>query len=319
VNPPRFEPMLATTWRLPFADPEWWFEPKWDGIRGVITWDGSSTAIHTRGGNEVSARYPELAMALSVPCVLDGEIVSFDEGRPSFQRLQTRMHRLDQAGDPSGRVSFIAFDLLWLDGRGLTTLGLEERLGMLGGLDLPDSFQRTDPVRGDGLALWDAVVERDLEGMVAKRAESLYRPGRRSVDWRKIHHEHTARALVGGFTHGEGGRSSSFGSLVLGQWDGLGLRWVGNVGTGFDETSMRAVRGALDEMRRSTSPFHRDPEMVEATWVEPSLVAAVSYRNWTTGGRLRFPVFKGFTDEDPDAVTWETEGPQGRGAPPAPA
>ncbi|MFH1105469.1 MAG: non-homologous end-joining DNA ligase [Actinomycetota bacterium] len=300
---PRFEPMLATPWPAPFSDPAWWFEPKWDGIRGIIAWDGVTVSIRTRRGNEVADRYPELAINLPAPCVLDGEIVSFDEtGAPSFQVLQNR-----RAG--SGTASFVVFDLLWHDGETLVDCPFEDRVGRLAGLDLPASFRRSEPVAADGAALWEAIVKRDLEGLVAKRAGSLYRPGLRSPDWRKIHHEHTARALVGGFTPGEGGRSGTFASLLLGQWDGRALRWIGAVGTGFDEAALRAVRAALDQMRRPTSPFHPDREMPEASWVEPSLVAAVGYRNWTDAGRLRFPVFKGFTDDDRAAITVENEGP----------
>jgi bifunctional non-homologous end joining protein LigD len=290
---PRFEPMLATSWPRAFDDPGWWFEPKWDGIRGIVSWDGVSLSIRTRRGNEVAVRYPELTVPLGRPCVLDGEIVSLDEtGRPSFQLLQNRM----SAAPPAAGVSFV--------GSVLVGFGFEERVQRLSSLELPEAYRASEPVRGDGLALWHAVVERDLEGIVAKRSGSPYRSGTRSADWRKVHHTHTAKAVVGGFTPGEGGRSGGFGALVLGQWDGPRLRWVGNVGTGFDHEAVAAIRRALDAMVRDTSPFRRDGEMPPARWVEPSLVAAVGYRNWTEAGRLRFPVFKGFADDDPAAVTW---------------
>jgi len=298
VTVPRFEPMLATSWPAPFSDDEWLFEPKWDGVRGIVTFDGVSTSIRSRRGNEVADRYPALAVPLGVPCVLDGEIVALDGDRPSFQRLQNR----------EGPFSLVVFDLLWLDGRDLTALPLETRLESLSGIDLPDGLLRSETVPGDGMALWAAVIERDLEGMVAKRKGSPYRPGVRSTDWRKTHHRHTAKAVVGGFTPGEGGRAASFGALVLGQWDGGRLRWVGNVGTGFDERTITAIRGALDEMAVERTPFLFDPDLPPARWVEPVLVAAIEYRNWTDAGRLRFPVFKGFTDDDPDEITVEAEG-----------
>ncbi|OFW66482.1 MAG: hypothetical protein A2Z12_05505 [Actinobacteria bacterium RBG_16_68_21] len=307
--PPRFEPMLATPWPAEFSDPEWWFEPKWDGIRGIISWDGLSISIRTRRGTEVADRYPELVAPLPVRCVLDGEIVALEEGRPSFQRLQKRMHRA-AGGDRASAVSFVAFDLLWLEGSSTASLPYEERVHRLAGLELPPPMERVAPVAGEGEALWDAVVARDLEGLVAKRAGSPYRPGVRSADWRKIPNQHTARAVVGGFTPGEGGRAGTFGALLLGQWEGPGLRWVGAVGTGFDGAMLRTIRRALDEMRRPASPFHPDREMPAGTWVEPSLVAAVGYRNWTTAGRLRHPVFKGFTDDPAEAITWRAEGPR---------
>jgi bifunctional non-homologous end joining protein LigD len=299
VTVPRFEPMLATSWPAPFSDDEWFFEPKWDGVRAIVTFDGALTSIRSRRGNEVADRYPAFAVPLPAPCVIDGEIVALDGGRPSFQRLQNR----------EGPLTLVVFDLLWLDGRDLTTLPLEARLERLDGIDLPDGFTASEAVAGDGMALWAAVAERDLEGMVAKRSGSPYRPGIRSADWRKMHHRHTAKAVVGGFTPGEGGRGGSFGALVLGQWDGDALRWIGNVGTGFDEAAIRAIRGALDAMTAERSPFLADPDLPPAGWVEPVLVAAVEYRNWTDAGRLRFPVFKGFTDDDPRAITTEAEGP----------
>jgi bifunctional non-homologous end joining protein LigD len=158
--------------------------------------------------------------------------------------------------------------------------------------------------------LWEFVLDRGLEGMVAKRIGSEYRPGVRSPDWRKIHNLHTVRALVGGYTPGERGRSRTFGALLLGLRDGDKLRWIGAVGTGFSDMALASIRAGLDQNRRAASPFHPDSEIPSATWVEPYLVAAVEYSAWTGAGRLRRPVFKGFTDDDPETITWEAEGPQ---------
>lgn len=308
--PLHYKPMLATPWPKPFSDDGWLFEPKWDGIRGIVTWDGESAEIRTRRGTEVSTRYPELVHLDGLPpCVLDGEIVALDDGGiPSFERLQQRMNRLGGRGAVHP-VSFIAFDLLHCDGDPLTAEPLEARIGRLTSLALPAPYGRIEPTVGDGLSLWNFVVERDLEGIVAKRRGSHYRPGTRSPDWRKIHNLHTARALVGGFTAGEGGRAQTFGALLLGLPAKGALRWVGAVGSGFTDEALSVIRTALDEMQSAQSPFHPDPEIPAATWVEPSLVAAVGYRNWTAAGRLRHPVFKGFTDDDLDTITWETEGP----------
>ncbi len=143
---------------------------------------------------------------------------------------------------------------------------------------------------------------------MAKRIGSRYRPGVRSPDWRKISVVNRVRAVVGGFTPGEGGRSSTFGSLLLGLFDGARLRYIGRVGTGFDARALRAVRDALAELEAPVSPFS-DP-VDEAVWVYPGLVARVAYKNWTRAGRLRAPVFEGFEIADPEAVTWDTEGPQ---------
>jgi len=313
VTLPWFEPMLATAWPSPFSSDDWLFEPKWDGIRGIVTWNGASASIHTRRGNEVSGRYPELARLGSLPpCVIDGEIVALDDaGVPSFERLQQRMNRLTGGGTTGPAVSFIAFDLLHFGGGTITSEPVEHRIDRLAELELPHGFGRIEPTPADGLALWEVVRERDLEGMVAKRLGSPYRPGTRTPDWRKIHNNHTVRALVGGFTAGEGGRASTFGALLLGLRDGAALRWVGSAGTGFSDDALAMIRAHLDQIRSDHSPFRPDPEMpVAAAWVEPTLVAAVGYRNWTAAGRLRHPVFKGFADDDPEAITWEMEGPE---------
>jgi bifunctional non-homologous end joining protein LigD len=266
----------------------------------------------------VAHRYPELVPGGAVPpCVLDGEVVVLGEGRASFQRLQQRSS-FTPAALQHHPVSFVAFDLLHLSERSVIGAPIEERRGLLDGLELSGPFVTVQPV-ADGRALWDIVVGSDLEGMVAKRAGSPYRPGMRSGDWRKIAHLHTVKALVGGFTPGEGGRSVTFGALVLGLRDGDRLRWIGSVGTGFADRDLTAIRIALDEMRRAESPFHHDPEMPALAAVEPVLVAAVAYRNWTVAGRIRHPRFKGFTDDPVDGVTWEQEGPvspPGGGSPP---
>lgn len=309
VTLPRYEPMLATPWPEPFTEPGWWFEPKWDGIRGIFSWDGKTATIHTRTGAEVARRYPELRPAATVaPCVLDGEVVVLEDGRASFERLQQRS-ALTPGGMRDHPVSFVAFDLLHLRERSLVDRPLEERQSLLAGLGLTPPFVTVAPV-GDGGALWDIVRERDLEGMVAKRQGSPYRPGIRSTDWRKVAHLHTVRAVVGGYTAGEGGRARSFGALVLGLWDGGRLRWIGNVGTGFSDRDLVAIRAALGEMESAAPPFHPDRELPPLIPVEPVLVAVVEYRNWTTAGRIRHPRFKGFTDDDPDAITWEAEGPR---------
>jgi bifunctional non-homologous end joining protein LigD len=301
--------MLATPWPQRFNDPGWIYEPKWDGVRGILYWDGRAVSIRTRSGLEVSGRYPELTGSkLPAPCVLDGEVVVFDDtGRASFERLQ---QRLGAGANAVGRhpVSYVAFDMLHSRQGSMVTAPLEERLGALAGLGLTESLMHIDPV-DDADALWSVVVDRDLEGVVAKRRGSDYRPGVRSPNWRKMAHLHTVKAVVGGFTPGEGGRNASFGSLVLGLWQGDRLRWIGSVGTGFSDGQLSAIREALDQQTRKAPPFLADPELPPATWVEPVLVAAVAYRNWTNAGRIRHPRFKGFTDDPADEATWEAEGP----------
>lgn len=313
---PRFQPMLATRWPGPFTDPEWSFEVKWDGVRTLLYWDGRDVELRSRTGREVTSRYPEVVPSgLPKPAVIDGEIVAFDAaGRPSFGLLQGRMN-LTGAGRIAAAatetpVAFMAFDLLYRDGVDLTSFPWEERRARLEALVLEPPLVTADVMTGSGDSLWEFVEDRSLEGMVAKRHGSPYRPGVRSPDWRKIARVQQMRAVVGGFTPGEGGRSSTFGALLLGLVTDEGLRWVGAVGTGFNERALQEIRAALDEMAVADSPFIPDPELPrDAIWVEPVLVAVVEFKEWTVGPRLRAPSFKGFGDVPAAAVTWEAEGP----------
>lgn len=303
--------MLATAWQAPFSDDDWLFEPKWDGYRVLLTFDGTHVSLRSRRGNDVTSRYPEITrIRPRSPIVLDGEVVVLDDGTPSFERLQQRSGAYSALTAADHPVSYVVFDVLHVGDRSVVSKPLEARLELLGELDLDDPFARAEPVHGAGLDLWEAVLARDLEGMVAKRRGSTYRPGVRSEDWRKIHHVNSARAVVGGFTTGEGGRSRAFGALLVGLWDGTELRWCGAVGTGFSDPELRAIRATLDELERDTSPFHDDSGLpTDATWVEPVLVASIGFRNWTTAGRLRHPRFRGFTDDPPETVTLESERP----------
>lgn len=311
---PRFEPMLATPWPAPFSDPGWLFEMKWDGVRAMLHWDGGTLSVRSRSGQDVTGSYPELSgFSRRGACVLDGEVIAFDEtGRPSFPALQRRINVGGVKAVEAARinpVSYVVFDLLF-DGEDVTRRPIEERLERLGAIDLPPPLASSDVIEGDGEALFAAVAERGLEGIVAKRRGSLYRPGVRSPDWRKVPHLRIVRALVGGFTAGEGGRSGTFGSLVLGLGEGTQLRWIGSVGTGFEDAALLAIRSALDEMTVGDSPFRSDPDLpAGTTWVVPHLVARVEFKEWTRAGRLRAPSFKGFVSEPAEGITWEAEGP----------
>jgi bifunctional non-homologous end joining protein LigD len=307
--------MLATPWPSPFSDPEWLFEMKWDGVRAILHWDGGSLLVRSRSGRDVTATYPELSRFCPPgACILDGEIVAFDNtGRPSFPALQKRMNvagglRAIEAAR-TNPVSFVVFDLL-LDGADMTGRPLEERLERLGAIELPAPLVSSEVIAADGEALYAAVAARGLEGIVAKRRGSLYRPGVRSPDWRKVPYLRMVRAVVGGFTTGEGGRTGTFGSLALGLWEGAYLRWIGSVGTGFDDPALLAIRAALDEMTVGESPFRSDPDLPGGTtWVVPHLVARVEFKQWTNAGRLRAPSFKGFLSDPIEELTWEAEGP----------
>jgi bifunctional non-homologous end joining protein LigD len=304
--------MLATPWPGPFDDDAWIFELKWDGVRCLLSTGDGAVSLTSRAGNDMTRRYPEIA-GLDLPrdLVLDGEIVALDEsGRPSFERLQGRMNidRRLTGGSPIP-VTLVVFDLLH-DGSPLLDLPLEERGARIERLGLPEPIVVGDRFVGQSSAIWEFVQKNDLEGIVAKRLGSRYSPGARSLDWRKIGYFKHVRAVVGGFTSGSGGRESTFGSLVLGLWDDGRLRWVGAVGSGFDDKSLHAIRKALDAMTRPGSPFGDRRQMPPGTtWVEPNLVAMVRFKQWTEAGKLRAPSFRGFTDDPPEEIIWEREGP----------
>jgi bifunctional non-homologous end joining protein LigD len=307
--------MLAVPWPRPFSAPDWSFEVKWDGVRVMLSWDGEELELRSRRGRNVTATYPELGgFRNPVPCVLDGEVVAFnEEGRPSFQAMQGRMNLTGARRIAEQArllpVVYMVFDLLY-DGEDVTARPLQDRQARLDDYHLPAPCVRSTSVAGEGEAFFSAVEERGLEGMVAKRLGSPYRPGVRSDDWRKVARIKSVRAVVGGFTAGEGARAGTFGSLLLGLWEDGRLRYVGSVGTGFNDRTLRAVRETLDGLRRSQSPFDPAPAVARpVVWVEPQLVVQVECKEWTLAGRLRAPSFKGFTDDPVEAVTWEAEGP----------
>jgi bifunctional non-homologous end joining protein LigD len=336
--PRTLEPMLATPARKLPGDGDWGFELKWDGVRALAFVAGGETRICARRGEDASRRYPELAAigaAHPGELILDGEVVAFGEdGNPSFGRLQRRMGLTDEgrirqrAGDTP--VTYVAFDLLWLDGRSLLAEPYEHRRALLAdaGFDGP-CWQAPGYHRGDGERLLGAVRERGLEGVVAKRLASPYRPGRRSPDWVKVQNRRRQELVIGGFMPGEGGRAGSLGSILVGYWDSTPeeaaaldrpqrLVYAGGVGTGFTDDRRRELGALLEPLRRETSPFEAgwDPQVKYAArirergplrWVEPVVVCEVEFLAWTHEDTVRAASFKGLRD-DKDAREVVREG-----------
>jgi bifunctional non-homologous end joining protein LigD len=311
--PERIEPMLARTGPLPRENGRWAYEIKWDGVRAIGYVEAGRLRLASRTGRDITPRYPELralGRALSNhDAVLDGEVVAFDaEGRPSFQRLQSRMHLASEhvvrrlaESDP---VVYVIFDLLWLDGHSLCELPYESRRELLMKLDLIGPTWQTPANHvGDGAALLDASRARGLEGIIAKRVDSAYAPGRRSPAWVKVKNVRRTDVVIGGWLPGEGKRSGRLGALVVGCHDDDGLRYAGRVGTGFDEAELYRLGGLLAPLARPDSPFAGRQPPRETHFVEPRLVAAVDYGEWTQARTLRHPVYKGLRDDvDPEAV-----------------
>lgn len=310
--PPK--PMLATLTAEAFDDPEWGYEPKWDGIRAIAECD-EETRLITRNDKDVTVAYPELRrlhnQVVALDAMLDGEIVAFEDGVPSFQRLQQRMHLRDERRiEEIVRqipVVYMVFDLLYLDGRDLTGLALEERRRLMEEAVVPSEQIQVSPLtQGAGVALFAAAADQGLEGIMAKRLSSRYVPGARSKDWLKVKVSFDADVVIVGWTEGERARAGTIGSLVMAAYDDGELRYVGNVGTGFGrgllEEGMERL-GALD----GTEPlFTERAELRRAHWVTPVLVAKVEHRGVTSAGRLRAPSFQGFReDKRPEECTFD--------------
>ena len=314
--PERIVPMKARTGPLPRDDEAWAYEIKWDGIRALAFCDVGHMTLQGRNFTDFTPRYPELrALGRALEgrrAVLDGEVVAFDvDGRPSFERLQARMHL---ASDSAVRrrmkdipVTYVAFDLLWLEGHSTFALSYEERRTLLDQLELDGPSWRTPAYhRGDGAALLAASDEQGLEGIVAKRLDCPYEPGRRSNGWVKVKNVARQEFVIGGFTPGEGGRSTSIGALAVGHWEDGELSYAGKVGTGFTQAMLATLKRELEPLRSEKSPFGGRQPPRGTLFVEPSLVADVEFREWTRSGTLRAPSFKGLRpDVDPQDVVRE--------------
>jgi bifunctional non-homologous end joining protein LigD len=311
--PEGIEPMKATLSTLPANDEEYGYEVKWDGVRAIAYCETGRVRLESRNLRDVTAQYPEigrLARELGGrEAVLDGEIVTFDaEGRPSFQRLQRRMHVGSEAEvrrrARESPVTYIAFDLLFLEGRNLMGLAYEERREMLEGLELEGPAWQTPAYhRGDGAKLLAASRDQGLEGIVAKRLGSRYQPGRRSRDWLKVKNVRSQEVVIGGWLPGKGRREGEIGALLVGYYerdgDDVRLRYAGKVGTGFAAADLRLLAERLEPLARKTSPFEGRQPPKGANFVEPELVAEVEFTEWTAAGTLRHPSYKGLRDDKP--------------------
>lgn len=319
-GPPRLLPMLAGGSGVPSDPADHQFEPKLDGQRVIALVGADGVVLTNRRGGEITSHYPELAgLAEAVAprsAVLDGEVVTFDDtGLTSFQRLQRRMH----VAQPSARllaeipVAFVAFDVLWLDGELTVDRPQRERRTVLEGLGLRGRSWQTAPVLdATPEELLEACRNTGLEGFMAKRVDAPYLPGRRSPAWSKVKCGRRRELVVGGWSPGHGSRQSTIGSLALGCYDTADentqrLFYVGQVGSGLNEQTIRQLQKLFAQIGLPTSPFVNPPPL-KLHYVRPMLVVEIAYTEVTEGGTLRQPSVKGLrTDIVAGEVTWDDE------------
>jgi bifunctional non-homologous end joining protein LigD len=305
--PRQVRPMRATPAEKPFDHPDWLFELKWDGYRAIAEIGGGHVRLYSRNNLPFEKRYTPIVDALQHlghEAVLDGEVIVLDaSGKPRFQMLQEygKTHR--------GTLLYQVFDLLYLDGHDLRRLQLARRKELLAQvLDNVPNVRLSDHIQEHGVAFFEAVSEKGLEGIVAKDRRSRYQEGVRSRSWLKIKALLRQEAVIGGFTQGKGSRTG-LGSLVLGVYEDGDLVYVGHAGTGFTDQSLSELRARLEGMVQERCPFKKRPK-TNATvhWVEPRLVGEFSFGDWTNDGNMRHPVFLGLR-EDRDASTVRRERP----------
>lgn len=300
---------------LPPDPRRWAYEVKWDGMRVLTEVDGGRVAAWSANGTDATARFPELqaladALVDHGRLVLDGEVVALEPGtgRPDFGRLQPRM----QAGSPAAvariaaevPVSYVLFDILEAGGRSLLDRPYDERRAVLEATVPAGPGWFVAAVQKDGKALLDAVEAQGLEGVVAKRRDSRYEPGRRSTAWVKVKVRRHQELVVAGWLPGTGAREATFGSLLVGWFDPPAdgaepagpLRYAGRVGTGFRDPLLRSLRDRLDALAVDDCPFEPPPprEVTRvARWVRPQIVVEVAHAEWTADGVLRHPSYLG--------------------------
>ena len=296
--PAELRPMQAASAEAPFSSPDYLFEVKWDGLRCLVFRDPEGRVhLQDRGLNDLTADLPEVtAAAARIPpgSVIDGELVATDaDGRPDYTRLRERL--VGGAGLRDAiPVAYLAFDVLYMEQKPLLRLPVARRRNRLrkaveagGHIFVPDHIDE------DGVELFEACLERGLEGVVAKHKQSLYVPGQRSPFWLKVKAVKSDDFVVIGWT-GE----KPFDALVVGYHEDGRLLPCGTVGGGYDEPTIQSIRARLADLATDTSPLDPPPVMTRPlSWVRPELVVSVRYSEWSPDGTLRFPIFNGLRPE----------------------
>ena len=296
-------PMKATSGDLPLGD-GWTYEVKWDGMRALCFVDGDHLRVQSYNERDVTVSWPELAgLPAAVPAttaLFDGELVRADaRGRTSFEGLKAAL-----SAGRTGDLAYVVFDLLHLDGNDLMGLPLRDRRRLLDQVLEPGPRWRCSPLHDDGPALLEAATDAGLEGVVAKRLESTYEPGKRTRTWLKVKVRRRQEMVVGGWLPGEGNRSGRIGALLVGYHDVPGdgpLTFAGRVGTGFKDVELTRLGGLFEDLATDECPFDPPPPRAEIRrgprWLRPELIAELEYGEWTGDGRLRHPSYLGLRDD----------------------
>jgi bifunctional non-homologous end joining protein LigD len=298
-----YAPMKAVLTDRPFTDPTWVFERKLDGVRCGAIRRGGRVQLLSRSGQSMTGSYPELVEALEQDgpdLMLDGEIVAFERGRTSFERLQRRMQIHDpvRARRSGVAVYYYLFDLLELDGHDLRSLPLLKRKSTLrSAVDFKGRLRFTPHRRGDGEQALQEACRRGWEGLIAKRADSAY-VATRSRDWLKLKCIRAQELVIGGWSAPKGSRQR-LGAILVGYWADGELRYAGKVGTGFDAAALELLGDELERRERPSPPFASRELPRAARWAEPELVAQIGFTEWTRDGKLRHPRYEGLRYDKP--------------------
>jgi len=291
------KPMLAESRETPFDSADHIYELKWDGTR-AICFLRDKQRFQNRRMTFIEQRYPDLHVRTRKPAILDGEIVVMWDGRPSFEKLQER----ERPGTKIHQdylvktlpATYVAFDVLYIGAENVMGQTQMERKALLREvLEEDDRIVLSDFIEARGVDYYNAVIARGLEGIIAKRKDARYTPGRRSKDWIKIKKKTTLDCVIAGITAGEGEREDTFGSLILGAYHEGSLFHVGRVGTGFSEAFRRALYPRLVALRQEECPFPEVPEIDAhvAFWTRPVLVAEVHFLEFSKEHHMRAPSF----------------------------
>jgi bifunctional non-homologous end joining protein LigD len=314
--PDKLAPMLAESAEAAFDKAGWVWEPKLDGYRVLAFIDAKGVRLKSRKGLDLADNFPKLVAELAKQevdgMVLDGELVAFDaDGKPSFERLQQRMHQTEvsvvRRRMKSHPVVYVVFDLLYFDGHDLTGQPYERRREVLEGLELDGESWRTPGYSvGHAAELLEASRAQGLEGMVLKRLDSPYAPGKRTGAWLKVKNTLRQELVIGGWTPGEGRRKAHLGALLVGYFEGEGaertLRYGGKIGTGFKQADLEELAARLAPLSRKTSPFEVGAAPPKnAHFVTPQLVAEFEFRELTREGMVRHGAYKGLREDKPAA------------------